>query len=1284
MTTVLPFGNNVIQVFSYEKFDFTISNPSPVSNTLSLLSNTSGLNPTSFYFTGDGGTSIRFSLTDLQNKLTSSRVPEQFVLGLPPSSSTSTNQVFINPGRFLDSNGSTLSNRSFTFFKSEPIDKIRLVAPSFSLKPLISIPSLPPGLSFVSVASNIVDISGTPLVTLPTNNYQIIGVEQGGSKVITTRVNLSVSNERINLNVANPVIGGMNVGTSITPRILTAIPPSGTSVLRYTFPALPDGITVTDISGVVRTSPFFPTDPSYTLIVSGTPTLAAANAFRDASATSNGFVYDIRATRTVPLPLVESTQPFQFAFGETVLFDAFLIPPLFVGVPLSNISFSAKTHFTSNVPISDIFSIGLRNDLSVLFNPSTSIAQLTGTPTTPGPINFTIRAVNSNGILRDSLGSTVVSEDVVTFNTPVGTDLSFSFILSRPVDQLIRFTAVSSSGRSVSLSAPDLLGTGLSLDSTGLLIGTPTEVRPLSNLNVIATVSGSPATATKTVRFEILNDVFTFADIPTERLSFVENIPSTPFQFPVSTLSGRNVVNFSQTGLPSGLTIDPGGVLSGIPLSSTPTSGTLRVTATTGFASGFRDFNFSLIPDSILFVVNPTTYSFQAGAPIDTIDIDALAFSGASISRYDLSMGFTYGMNMNSGNGVISGTWASGLPPGDLYSASCNFSVRATAGRLTGVLPATLSANPIVENAMLFVGYGNPSGETGLKSYLYSTTPTGVSSFTRVGNGSSTSRISDIQIKNNDPTNNVVLASTIGGVLRGTHLNNMTFLSFDNTSESIIALSSIVNTGTSNWRVGGRNIRSDVSAGAAVLFPSSDDGNTWDTSDVLFVKNSSGQRLHTRDDGSNAYDTNAYLSGGVALKYNSASGVLMAGGLYNGEDGPVMLRSTDDGSNWNDVTGGFGQECAYFSLDESDMWIATGSDDFQSKNFVGGSSSFNFIATNTIKYSTNQGSNWLDATNGFQMFGYEVVYGNGSWLASGVSVASNTAAGSGPFFIPQLKFSENGSNWSNVVLDPDTNLFSTSNTTPLVAPLRLGSLNFDGNFWNVFVNAEGSSAQEVLRLFRHTATGSLASGWTSVSIASSLVTGEPQVNQFLRYLALTPPKFLFTGEPPINISLNFEISGGQGPTITGPVSRSFLQYQYVSISPITLTATNQSGGQIYFFIAAEELPPGLTFNPLTREITGRPAQAGRVETRVYAKDDNGVSISTLLFNTVVPRVIRRQDGAGAYTSLLRQYTDVLGAQNARDNRVLPNQERALGEFMSPEAPDVITQVIDPKCRNPNC
>jgi hypothetical protein len=126
----------------------------------------------------------------------------------------------------------------------------------------------------------------------------------------------------------------------------------------------------------------------------------------------------------------------------------------------------------------------------------------------------------------------------------------------------------------------------------------------------------------------------------------------------------------------------------------------------------------------------------------------------------------------------------------------------------------------------------------------------------------------------------------------------------------------------------------------------------------------------------------------------------------------------------------------------------------------------------------------------------------------------------------------------------------------------------------------------------------------------------------------------------------------------------------MQILPIQISATGV--GQIYYFVTAADLPPGLSFDPITAQITGAPVQIGTDSVTVYAKDDNGTSQIVIGFNTVIPRIIRKQDGAAAYTSLLRQYTEVVAAQSARDNRALPTEMRTLGEFMSPVPPPVVT------------
>lgn len=1286
MSISLPFANNNIQVYAYEGFDYVISNLNQ-SYTLQPVSNSSGLNPTSLYFTKNDNDNYQFAVPDLSMNLTAGTT-ESFVVSTVSGSTvvSSSNTVVVSPGRFLDGSGNTLSNRSFTFFKNEAITRIRVVAPSFKLKQPTSIPTLPPGISFVKVDSNIYDISGVPLVTVPNSNYQIIGVQDGGSKVVTTRINMAISNERVQLSLdGTPIINNMQIGTPIATRVLTAIPPLGTSVLRYTFPSLPEGIVITDLSGTIRNSPYFPSDPSYTLIVSGTPTSNAAYAYRNAGATSNGFVYTVQASRVVPTPLVENSQALQIAFGETILFDETTVPPLYVGVPVLQ-SFRAQTYFTSNVDISSIFSPDLRSDLSLVFIPGTGRADLSGIPTSVGSATYTFRAINSNGLTRDYQTPITVSNDNVVFTSPVGTDLCYSFILSRPVEQektgyypsIIKFSAVAASGRNVTLSAPSLNGTGLSLNANGVLSGIPSAVTPLTDLAVTATVVGSPASATKTVKFSILNDVFTFGNVSPQNLSFLQNIPIVPFQFPVTTLSGRNVIDYSQTGLPSGLIINPAGVLSGIPSSSSPTSGNSTITATTGFASGSRDFSYNITPDVMLFIVNPPDYVYTGGQSIGAIQIDAVAYSGTTVTRYDLSINPTYGMNLNPSTGVLSGTWTDSIPPNDILPSSCNFTVNAHAGSLVGVLPARITANPVVSNVMLFAGYGNPSGEDDFNSWMYTTTPSAPSVFTSNGT-TATSGISDIRFKSNNPNSNIILATTTGSslasgqVLRGTTITGLSPVSVGIADDIYPNWSKVVNkTGTSTWWVGGTFLIAD--GYNAAIVPSYDDGLTWDISSASILSNTSGQKVFGRDSnraGSTGWNQvyDPYIRGGMALAYKND--VLMAGGLYDGTDGHVMLRSTNDGSTWSNVTGEFGMECANFSLDNSSVWVATGSSLYKSIN-VGNGTALQFSsATDTIKYSIDQGVTWTSASNAFNMFGYELIYANNTWLATGVS---SYMGQSGTSYIPELRYSSNGSNWTKVTLS-STDLFIAGNSSPIVAPLRLGSMNFDGNFWNVFVNAQSqqSGNGSIPLLFRHDTTSDLSGNWTSIDISSSFIENEPQVNDNLRYLSLTQPSYVYSAQPPITINLGFTTSLGPGPTIVEPTVRSFLQYQYIPIQPIQLSAAGTD--QVYFFVTTDDLPPGLTFNPLTNQITGTPAKIGQVVTTVYAKNNtgDGVTSFTLSFNTIIARVIRKQDGAGAYTSLLRQYTDVLGAQNARDNRVLPNQERTLGEFMSPEAPDVVTQ-----------
>lgn len=1253
MSIPLSFGSNTIQVYAYEGFDYTIVNPFGFAS----LSNSSGLDPQSLYFSLDGSGNTRFSVSDLASTLVASSRPETFTV-TATNGSSSVNTVTINPGRFLDPSRNTLFGNSYTFYKNEPIRNtlgypLRLVAPSFSLKQPTSIPTLPPGLSFVNVASNIYDISGYPLVTVPNSNYQIIGVQNGGSKVVTTRFNMVFSNERIQLNVVNPLITNMDIGIPITPCVITSIPPIGTSVIRYSFPTFPDGITPTDLSGNTVVSPFQPSDSNYTLILSGTPTSKAAYAYKNAGRGASGAIFPITATRTVPTPLIETSQNVQLAFGETILFDLSSVPPLYVDVPLdsSSIFFRARSYFDTCDNIASITASSLPSGLSLNYTSGSDRAYVTGTPTTVSSGNYTIQAVNSNSKTRDYTVPITVAQDSVSFIPPTTVDVCFNFVLSRPVSSNltgyypsnIQFVAQAASRLPVTLSAPALAGTGLSLDSNGVITGIPTAVTPLTDLTVTATVTGSPAIATKTVKFAILNDQFTFTDVCANNFNFVENVAITPFQIPVTTLSGRNVIDFAQSNLPTGLSISPAGVISGTPTQSSPTSGNITITPTTGYASGSNTYPYTLVPDSILFTVPQDSYSYIAGQSV-SIQVDGTSYSGTPVRNFALTLPTSYGLNISANTGLMGGAWTNSIPPNQVLPSSCNFDITAIAGGLTGTLPVSFTANPVLQHTSFVWQEGS--------LYAYNDV-----SWNRVLSG--VSNTFDIVIKTSNVDGNIIMGTAAGTIVRS--INAVDFSATTITSSQVFSELAF-DPGSTVWWASGTSLLSG--SNTARLSRTDDNGLTW--TDYSFLSNTSSQFILPRS--SNQFPVSPYLNGGIALSYKN--GIMLAGGLSsNVGSTPSILRSTDQGVTWSNVTGGFAAETAYINTDHPTIWVATGSTAYKT---IDGNTYGSPASTDTIKYSTDQGQTWSNASGGFTMFGYELVYANNTWVATGISYAGG--------YDLVLKYSTDGSNWT------DATLFGTdpfSNVSPFpTPPLPLGSINYDGSNWNVFVQRQDASTNWVSEIYSSPDITASSGGWTITDVTSQFLTPADANRRFVSY---TRPQWLrISRNRNIDILLSFNTGIGSGPTITSP-SDSILLYQYVQTS-IEVASSNPD---VLFFISDEALPPGLDFNPLTGIISGKPAQQGTFQTEIYAKFRNttGVTKKVINFTVNVPRVIRKQDGAGAYTSLLKQYTEVLAAQSARDNHVLPTQDRRLGEFMSP-VPAAVTTAVLPKaclvCRRVEC
>ncbi len=1235
---------NVLQLYAYEPFN----NVYKTTNERGLLFSTSSpellgflrnLDVSTVAFSSSNGFNIGFAN------------PLSLVLQDASFANTYSNVVNIGPGRIVTPNGTV-----YTFYRNEPVVP-QPFQTAIPIQTPFSSPTLPPGLSFVrtDVSGYTYELSGKPLVQIPTSNYTIIG--RGSvdpTKIVTTRVNIAVAGERVLMDLSGSSNVTLISGTPIVTRAITSRAPPYPLVgnnIRYTWsPALPDGLVVKDIGNVTRASGFVASDASSTLVLTGSPTDAAVR-----NATSKVVSTTFVATR-VSTPNISNSAAFTFTFNEQVVFDTLNVSSQFyVGADVSSSktsnSFFAYTRFPNVVDasITTIFSPNLRDDLSLSFVFNDQRAYLYGKPLSTGSGTFTVVASNGNGVANSNPVNFSIVNDTITFVSPTpSVDTCLNFIVSRsPLASKagyytapIQFKASAASGCNFTVRTNDLSGTGLTLSNVGSntyqISGLPLVTKALSVLQVDASSTVTAASNSTTLNFAILADTFSFRDAS---FAFIQNrkLPQ-PYQFDASTNSERPIVGYSSPNLPNGLSLSPTGLLSGAILSGSDTS--FNIVASTGYASGTKQYLCSVTPDAMLLLTNPLSYAYPPSSPVN-IQITGLTYSGKSVSNYAFS-NFTqsYGLSIQSSTGKISGTLTDSLPPNPLLPTVSNFGVTAQAGTFLGTLPAVLTtSNPIVNRGFVFA-----DSNGFVKSYTYenpnSNLPPLINDFTIVPEV--TTLITDVKFKNTSIDSNVFLAAVPkdNAIVRSTNGVSFTKVVVD-TTRNPIPYQLVYASNTSTWYTLGMMDRAPGFADPFVI-RSTNDGLTWDVSGAASLS-PFAPRVSSPT-------SNYYTDKGLALAHKN--GVFLAGGGTFG--GSKTMKRSTDGSNWNDIVTSFGTEVAYINTDDTNTWVATGSDQ-NATGVLGTPASYN---TQTILYSTDQGITWNGAVGGFAINGYNIAYGSNTWLACGKDFDGNG-------FLPSLKYSTNGTQWSNADLsanplfvydtNPDNVRIGTSNW-------GIGPLRFDGSNWEVIVHKGGISPQT--SLFRHAGSTPLNDGnWTEVSISV-----DPQYpitvfspNQYIRTGTPTLATFTFNSLPTNNI------------VFSSPTQTSYVFYQYMPIAPISFNATGV--GRVYYLIDSNDLPIGIQFDPITKVISGTPMYLGQNNITVYAKDDTGVATLTLYTNTILPRIIRNQTSAGAYTSMLRQYTQVNAAQNARDNKVYPASTTSLGEFQSPPAPDVITQTI---------
>jgi hypothetical protein len=665
----LSFGSNSFTVYKYEPFSYTWSYPAassfrktispgiPVSTVTDISSGVQFSSATGLTVAASSGESIVLEALDASSVVLA----------------TSSNSIAIALGRFVTDLSASLEGQTFPFYRNEPVTPTVFSAPFTLNSAPTATPTLPAGLSFVSNAPSQYRLQGTPLLQTPQSNYLIIGSNVGATKFVTTRVNISVAAERMALDLSGTsILGLMEVGTAITPQVLTArcppYPLAGSNV-RYTWTPLPIGLTFTDSNGVVKSSPYVATDASSTLVLRGTPTAAGAKEFVSLGLSQASTL--VTATR-VSFPNISNSQAFSFSFAETVLFDDFSPPTFYVNSPLdpSAIYVRAQTYFgTTDASITTIFSPDLQ-DLSLNFVASQGRAYLTGTPSNVGTNTYTFRASNTNGRSRDLLQPLTVTTDSVTLSGPV--DVCYNFIVSRNSSNAkdgyypspIAWTATVASGQTPTFTASNLNGSGLSLTTSGntaTLTGTPTTVTSLRNLRVTATAAATGASAYRDISFAVLADQFTFSNDSSGTPILVQNKAMRPVRVTATTTSGLTVRSYSSSNMPLGISITNFGVVQGTP--QVDGSGSLTVVASTGFASGSNSYPYTILTDSILFFASPTVSTYAPTGSV-AVQLSALSYANTTVTNYTTDLSTAFGLTMDASTGLLSGTLDPGIPIG--------------------------------------------------------------------------------------------------------------------------------------------------------------------------------------------------------------------------------------------------------------------------------------------------------------------------------------------------------------------------------------------------------------------------------------------------------------------------------------------------------------------------------------------------------------------------------------------------------------------------------------------
>jgi hypothetical protein len=506
-------------------------------------------------------------------------------------------------------------------------------------------PTLPTGLSLNSTTGT---ISGTPTALSAATDYTVTGTNAVGSS--STVINLSV----ITVTSA-PAISYPTPQTYIRGSAITSLSPvnTGGGATSYSIsPSLPSGLSISTTTGIISGTP--------SVLSSATNyTVTATNAMGSTTAVVN------ITTVNPALPVISYT-PSTMVFSLRTIF-AYPTPTI-TGGPIStaySISPALPTGIYLNTTTGAIYSSIPLASVQSATNYTVSVGNVAGTATTTVTISAVSPAIAPNLIYP----------------------AQSPFIKSLPIQYII---PTDIGGKATTFSVSPTLPTGLSIDNTGVISGTPTVVTPATNYTITATNgAGSFSTA---LTLEVRDNTLPIITYNTPQLYTVGTYTSLT---PVST--GGDVVSYAiSPALPSGLSFGTAnGAISGTP-TAVSSATNYTITATNSAGSSATVLNLSVRAASTAPSISYTAPSaFTIGT---TITPFSPVNTGDAAASFSVSPALPAGLSINTLTGEIYGTPTA-------VTVSATYTVSATNPAGTGTANIVLEVANIPAPA---ISYATP------------------------------------------------------------------------------------------------------------------------------------------------------------------------------------------------------------------------------------------------------------------------------------------------------------------------------------------------------------------------------------------------------------------------------------------------------------------------------------------------------------------------------------------------------------------------------------------------